>query len=129
MPTADFSRGAGYGCCAAIAVAPRAADGDLCRQRPIGPSVRWSGAQEAGRRVPRRSIGARFDNIPEAATCHPALTTIDQFIDRMGYVATEMLVALIQGQYLEGDGTRCPLNSWSEILAGPSQPTAERAGV
>jgi LacI family transcriptional regulator len=49
-----------------------------------------------------------FDNIPEAAYCHPALTTVDQFIDKMGYVATEMLVALIQGKSLRTDGYMMP---------------------
>ena len=44
-----------------------------------------------------------FDNIPEAAYCHPALTTVDQFIDKMGYVATEMLIDLIKGEPLDSD--------------------------
>ena len=39
-----------------------------------------------------------FDNIGEASYCNPALTTVDQFIDKLGYLATELLVGLIQGQ-------------------------------
>ncbi len=60
-------------------------------------------AQEAGLRVPDDLSVVGFDNIPEAAYFNPALTTVDQFIDRMGYVATELLIALIQGESLESD--------------------------
>jgi LacI family transcriptional regulator len=49
-----------------------------------------------------------FDNIPEAAYFNPALTTVDQFIEEMGRVATEKLVDLIQGQPLERDLYKMP---------------------
>jgi LacI family transcriptional regulator len=60
-------------------------------------------AREAGLRVPEDLSVIGFDNIPEAAYFGPALTTVDQFMDRMGYVATEMLIALAQGEPLESD--------------------------
>jgi LacI family transcriptional regulator len=60
-------------------------------------------AREMGLRVPEDLSVVGFDNIPEANYCNPALTTVDQFIDKMGYVATEALIGLIQGKSLESD--------------------------
>jgi len=39
-----------------------------------------------------------FDNLREAAYLNPPLTTIDQFLEKMGIVATEMLVKLVTGE-------------------------------
>jgi LacI family transcriptional regulator len=41
-----------------------------------------------------------FDNLREAAYLNPPLTTIDQFLEKMGTVATEMLVKLVTGESL-----------------------------
>ncbi len=60
-------------------------------------------AREMGLRVPEDLSVVGFDNIPEAAYYNPALTTVDQFIERMGYVATEMLLGLVQGEPLKND--------------------------
>jgi LacI family transcriptional regulator len=57
-------------------------------------------AREAGLRIPEDLSIVGFDNIPEAAHARPALTTVDQYIDRMGYLATTMLISLIQGKPL-----------------------------
>lgn len=59
-------------------------------------------AHETGRRVPDDLSVVGFDNIPEGGYLHPALTTVDQFIAKMGYVSTEMLIRLIQGEPLDG---------------------------
>jgi len=40
-----------------------------------------------------------FDNIPESKFL--GLTTVDQFIFEMGYVATQMLIKIIEGIPLE----------------------------
>jgi LacI family transcriptional regulator len=63
-------------------------------------------AKEAGVRVPDELSVIGFDNIPEADYC--GLTTVDQFIDRMGYVATEMLVDLIRGKPRESSVYKVP---------------------
>jgi DNA-binding LacI/PurR family transcriptional regulator len=55
-------------------------------------------AREAGLDVPGDLSVVGFDNIPEAAYISPALTTVDQSIDKMGYVATEILIGLVQGE-------------------------------
>ena len=60
-------------------------------------------ARAAGRRVPDDMSVVGFDNIPEVAYYDPALTTVDQFIVKMGYVATEMLIRLIQGERVENN--------------------------
>jgi LacI family transcriptional regulator len=63
-------------------------------------------AKEAGRRVPHDLSVIGFDNIPEADAA--GLTTVDQFMGRMGYVATEMLVSLIQSKPLESNLYKTP---------------------
>ena len=65
-------------------------------------------AQEAGLHVPDDLSVVGFDNIPEAAYIHPGLTTIDQSVDKMGYVATEMLISLVQGESLDSNLHRMP---------------------
>lgn len=65
-------------------------------------------ACEMGFRVPDDLSVVGFDNIPEAAYFSPPLTTVDQFIDKMGQVATEMLIALIEGEPLESDLYKMP---------------------
>jgi LacI family transcriptional regulator len=57
---------------------------------------------QVGLRIPNDISVVGFDNIPEAAYTHPGLTTVDQSIAKMGYVATEMLLDLIQGESLDG---------------------------
>lgn len=65
-------------------------------------------ASEMGLRVPEDLSVIGFDNIPEAAYFNPALTTIDQFIGKMGHVATEILIEMIQGEPLESDLYKMP---------------------
>jgi LacI family transcriptional regulator len=103
----DFSRAVGYGCAQQLLSlpAPPTAIFAANDQSAIGA---MEAAHDAGRRVPDDVSVLGFDNIPEAAYCHPALTTIDQFIDKMGYVATEMLVDLIQDGSLKSDGYTMP---------------------
>jgi LacI family transcriptional regulator len=60
-------------------------------------------ARETGLRIPEDLSVVGFDNIPEAAYINPSLTTVDQFIDQMGRVATEMLISLIQGRVLDSE--------------------------
>src|SRR5262245_12204212 len=59
----------------------------------------FQAAQELGLRVPSDLSVVGFDNISESK--YMGLTTVDQFISEMGYVATQMLIKLINGQSLE----------------------------
>jgi LacI family transcriptional regulator len=65
-------------------------------------------AHAAGLRIPDHLSVVGFDNIPEAAFMRPALTTVDQSIDKMGRVATKMLIGLIQGEKLASNLYKMP---------------------
>jgi LacI family transcriptional regulator len=56
-------------------------------------------AQEMGLRIPEDLSVIGFDNIMESK--YLGLTTVDQFISEMGYVATQMLIKLINGESVE----------------------------
>jgi LacI family transcriptional regulator len=56
-------------------------------------------AQEMGLRIPEDLSLVGFDNIMESK--YMGLTTVDQFISEMGFVATQMLIQLINGEPLE----------------------------
>jgi LacI family transcriptional regulator len=51
--------------------------------------------REAGRRIPDDVAVVGYDDIPAAAYCHPPLTTIRQPMQRVGKVATRLLIQLI----------------------------------
>lgn len=56
-------------------------------------------AEELGLGIPEDLSVVGFDNITESK--YMGLTTVDQFISEMGYVATQMLIKLINGVPLE----------------------------
>jgi LacI family transcriptional regulator len=56
-------------------------------------------AQELGLHIPDDLSVVGFDNIAESK--YMGLTTVDQFISDMGYVATQMLIKLINGVALD----------------------------
>lgn len=56
-------------------------------------------AEERGLRIPADLSVLGFDNITESK--YMGLTTVDQFISEMGYVATQMLIKLVNGLPLE----------------------------
>lgn len=66
----------------------------------------FEAAREMGLSIPDDLSLVGFDNIPEAA--YHNLTTVDQFIGEMGYIATNMLIALIDGQVLPEKTRRMP---------------------
>ena len=61
-------------------------------------------AQEMGLRIPEDLSLVGFDNITESKYLN--LTTVDQFIFQMGYVATEMLIKIINGVPLDEETNR-----------------------
>jgi LacI family transcriptional regulator len=58
-------------------------------------------ADDEGIRIPENLSLVGFDNVPESI--YYDLTTVDQFIEQMGYIGTELLVDLIQGKDLEDE--------------------------
>lgn len=65
-------------------------------------------ANKAGLRIPADLSVAGFDNTPLATCSLPGLTTVDQSVSEMGYVATTMLIKLMQGKPLEEPFCRIP---------------------
>ena len=59
----------------------------------------YQAAQEMGLRIPEDLSVIGFDNIMESK--YMGLTTVDQFISEMGFVATQMLIKLINGDLLD----------------------------
>ncbi|MBM4464499.1 MAG: LacI family transcriptional regulator [Chloroflexi bacterium] len=57
--------------------------------------------REAGRRIPDDVALVGYDDIPAAAYCHPSLTTIRQPMQRVGEVATQLLIQLVNGSAVE----------------------------
>lgn len=66
----------------------------------------FQAVQELGLQIPDDLSVVGFDNIPEAA--YHNLTTVDQFIGKMGYIATNMLITLINGDVLPEETCRVP---------------------
>jgi LacI family transcriptional regulator len=66
-------------------------------------------AKELGLQIPADLSVIGFDNVDEAAFLNPPLTTIDQFIEKMGTLATELLSKLVTGESL-------PINPAGESL-------------
>lgn len=60
----------------------------------------YQAAREFGLQIPGDLSVIGFDNLREAASLNPPLTTIDQTIENMGTIATEMLVKLVAGESL-----------------------------
>jgi LacI family transcriptional regulator len=102
IETGDFLRSAGRLCAQRLLALrePPTAIFAANDQSAIGA---MEAAREAGLRIPEDLSVVGFDNTPEAAHCRPSLTTVDQFIDRMGYQATEILLGLIQGKSADDD--------------------------
>lgn len=96
----DYTRKTGYDCAQKLLSLPDPPTAIFAAndQSAIGA---MEAAREAGLRVPADLSIVGFDNIPQTPYTTPPLTTVDQSIDEMGYVATKMLIELIQGKPLE----------------------------
>ncbi len=68
----------------------------------------YQAAEELGVRIPDDLSVVGFDNLREAAFIRPALTTVDQSVAEMGYLAADMIVKLINGETLEYDPQKFP---------------------
>jgi LacI family transcriptional regulator len=60
----------------------------------------YQAARELGLQIPGDLSVIGFDNLREVTYLDPPLTTIDQSIEKMGTMATEMLVKLVKGEPL-----------------------------
>lgn len=78
-------------------------------------------AQELGLRVPEDLSVIGFDDIPEAASASPPLTTIAQPLQRMGAEALRLLVDIIQGVERETH-VRLPTELVERASCAPAPP-------
>jgi LacI family transcriptional regulator len=80
-------------------------------------------AQEMGLRIPEDLSLIGFDNITESK--YLGLTTVDQFVLEMGYVATQMLIKIIDGVPLDEQTykmqTRLIIRNSCRQMDGPNQ--------
>jgi LacI family transcriptional regulator len=60
----------------------------------------YQAAEEFGLQIPADLSVIGFDNVDEAAHLNPPLTTVDQFIEKMGNMAMEILAKLVNGEPL-----------------------------
>ncbi|HMB21676.1 MAG: LacI family DNA-binding transcriptional regulator [Chloroflexota bacterium] len=60
----------------------------------------YRAAKEFNLQIPRDLSVIGFDNLREAAGLNPPLTTINQSLEKMGTMATEMLVRVMEGEPL-----------------------------
>jgi LacI family transcriptional regulator len=107
IQTGDFLMPTGFTCAKKLLSLPRppAAIFAANDQSALGA---LQAVREAGQRVPDDVSLVGFDNISEAAFANPGLTTVDQSIGEMGYIATRMLISLIQGEQLENNVYKMP---------------------
>lgn len=96
----DFSAGTGCKCARQLLSLPQPPTAILAAndQSAFGA---MQAARDLGLSVPHELSVVGFDNIPEAAYSDPALTTVDQFVDKMGAIAAQMLVDLVEGRTLD----------------------------
>lgn len=66
----------------------------------------YQAAEELGIRIPDDLSLVGFDNIPEAK--YVGLTTVDQCLSEMGYIATQMLISLVQEEPLDAQIHKMP---------------------
>jgi LacI family transcriptional regulator len=66
----------------------------------------YQAARDFGVQIPRDLSVIGFDNLREAAYLNPPLTTIDQSIEKMGIMATEMLDRIVKGDPLPDNPAR-----------------------
>jgi LacI family transcriptional regulator len=76
-------------------------------------------ARSLGLRVPEDLSVVGFDNVPESALCDPPLTTVDQFVQRLGVRAIEMLIRLIEDPSREPEQIVLPTEL---VVRGSSAP-------
>lgn len=89
-------------------------------------------AAEMGLRIPQDLSVVGFDNLREAAFLFPPLTTIDQSVEKMGALAMEILVKLVNGEALGANSAeaRYLLKVPTELVirgsCAPASPSASK---
>lgn len=119
----DFTQETGYKCAQKLLVLPNRPTAIFAANDKSAIGV-IEAAQDIGLQVPNDLSVVGFDNIEEAAYVQGGLTTVDQSIDQMGYIAAEMLVKLIQGIALDDNLYKIPTRL---VVRGTCQAITEKA--
>lgn len=90
----DFSEGSGYRAMQRLLEAAPDAVFAASDSMALGA---WNALREAGRRVPEDVALVGFDDLPFTASEALQLTTVHQPVSRLGHLATEGLVGLLEG--------------------------------
>lgn len=93
----DFTSTAGFECTKQLLALPEPPTAIFAANDQSAIGV-YQAAAELGMSIPDELSVVGFDNISEAQFM--GLTTVDQFLADMGYIATQMLIDLIQGRPL-----------------------------
>jgi LacI family transcriptional regulator len=93
----DYRRKAGYRCATELLNLPNPPTAIFAAndESAIGTI---EAAREAGLRIPDDLSIVGFDNMPGTTDITPALTTVQQPMNEMGYAATEILIGLMEGK-------------------------------
>lgn len=87
-------------------------------------------AAELGLRIPEDLSVVGFDNLRESAFIEPPLTTIDQSVEKMGAMAMDILVKLVEGQSLpasSADGPHLLKVPTELVIRGSCAPISRRS--
>ncbi|MCB9421455.1 MAG: LacI family DNA-binding transcriptional regulator [Ardenticatenaceae bacterium] len=98
IKTGDFTSVSGCDCAKELLALPQPPTAIFAANDQTAIGV-YQAADELGLRIPEDLSVVGFDNISEARFM--GLTTVDQFLAEMGYIATQMLITLIQNRPLE----------------------------
>ncbi len=120
----DYTTATGYLCASQLLSLPKPPSAIFAANDQSAMGV-YQAAQERKLRIPEDISVVGFDNIPEAAYLN--LTTVDQFIAEMGYLAAKTLFRLIEGQPLETKIQQLPTRL--VLRASCQSPLPERASA
>jgi LacI family transcriptional regulator len=102
IQTGDYTTDTAIGCARALLALDKPPTAIFAANDMSAMGV-YQAAEEAGLNIPADLSVIGFDDLREAAFMKPALTTISQSVDEMGYIATQMVVKMAKGETLESN--------------------------
>ena len=107
IQSGNFRREKGYECALKLLDLPNPPTAIFAANDNSAVGV-MEAVRDRGLSIPHDLSLVGFDNMPESAYLNPPLTTVDQSIEEMGFVAAEMLINLIEGEALESNLHKIP---------------------
>jgi len=103
----DYNRDTGFICAQRLLSLPKPPTAIFAANDQSAFGV-LEAAHQAGLQVPDDLSVVGFDNTIESSYINPSLTTVDQSIDQMGYIAAQVLVRLISKEEVENNTYTLP---------------------